>query len=229
MQEETIVATELAEIPAETEIVVETELSAEQFAALKLQIEGLLFAANKPMTAKQLQGLFSEYEQPEIKPIKKALAELKDDYQDRGINLVEIASGYQFRVIPALAPYVSRLSEERAPRYSRAFLETLAIIAYRQPLTRGEIEQVRGVAVSSQILKTLQEREWIRIVGHKEVPGKPALFATTKTFLDYFNLKHLEDLPPLADLITIADNKLEEVTAAEFIPPEETAPDSLHE
>lgn len=233
MQEENLerVVTEENQTVEETLPIEVEELSAEQFAALKLQVEGLLFASNKPTTIKQLMALFSEYEQPNIKDVKKAIAELKNDYQDRGINLVEIASGYQFRVIPALAPYVSRLSEERAPRYSRAFLETLAIIAYRQPITRGEIEQVRGVAVNSQILKTLQERDWIRVVGQKEVPGKPALFGTTKTFLDYFNLKHLHELPPLADLLAISDKKLEEIVSAELDTTVEdaTPPDSLHE
>ena len=127
------------------------------------------------------------------------------DYRPRGIQLVEVASGYRFQSLDSLSPWLSRLWQETSPRYSRAMLETLALIAYRQPITRGEIEQVRGVAVSSNIIKTLTEREWIKVVGHKEVPGRPALYATTKQFLDYFSLKSLSDLPNAEDFMASLD------------------------
>jgi len=133
--------------------------------------------------------------------IREALDWLQADCAERGIELQHVASGYRFQVRQELAPWISRLWEERPPRYSRALLETLALIAYRQPITRGEIEAIRGVSVSTNIMKTLQEREWIRVVGHREVPGRPALYGSTRQFLDYFNLKSLDDLPALADLI----------------------------
>ena len=127
--------------------------------------------------------------------LKTVINELTLDYQPRGIQLVKVASGYRFQSVDALSPWLSKLWQETAPKYSRAMLETLALIAYRQPITRGEIEQVRGVAVSSSIMKTLTEREWVKVVGHKEVPGRPALYATTNTFLDYFSLSSLSELP----------------------------------
>jgi segregation and condensation protein B len=136
--------------------------------------------------------------------IRVALAELQADYQDRGIELSEVASGYRIQVRSEYAEWINRLFDERPPRYSRALLETLAIIAYRQPLTRSEIEEIRGVGISSTIIKTLQEREWIRVVGHKDVPGHPELLATTREFLDYFNLKKLADLPSLSELREIS-------------------------
>jgi segregation and condensation protein B len=167
---------------------------------LKTILEGLLFAAGKPMTVKDLGESFEESERPATGEITEALKVLISDYQDRGVQLVSLASGYCFRVHEDLGPWVTKLWDEKPGRYTRAFLETLAIIAYRQPITRGEIESIRGVAVSANIVKTLQDRDWVRIVGHKDVPGKPALLATTKEFLNYFNLKRLEDLPPLAEI-----------------------------
>lgn len=163
-------------------------------------IEGALFASGKPMTVKQLGELFEESDRPDAKDIQAVLQQLQDDYQGRGVQCVKLASGYMFRVQDTLGPWVSKLWDEKPPRYSRAFLETLAIIAYRQPITRGEIEAIRGVAVNTQIIKTLSERNWIRVVGHKDVPGKPALLATTKEFLDYFNLASLDALPPLSEI-----------------------------
>ncbi len=163
-------------------------------------VEGALFAAEKPLSLDRLLELFEEAERPEKNAIKEVLTQLQEDYEQRGIELKELATGYQFQVRPDLAKWIQRLWEERAPRYSRAFLETLALIAYRQPITRSEIEDIRGVAVSSHITKSLMEREWIRVVGYRDVPGKPALMATTKEFLDYFGLRSLEDLPSLSDI-----------------------------
>lgn len=163
-------------------------------------VEGLLFAANEPLSADALAKLFIDEVKPKTQDIKKALNQLKKNYQDRGIELCEVASGFRFQVAQTVVPYIAKTVEEKPARYSRALLETLALIAYRQPITRGEIEDIRGVVVSSNIVKTLDEQGWIRVVGHKEVPGKPALYATTKAFLDHFGLKTLEDLPPLAEL-----------------------------
>lgn len=163
-------------------------------------LEAFLLAAGRPLSLEKLMALFEEHELPEPEIFSQALAILRDSCADRAMELTEVASGYRLQVAERFAPWVSRLWEERVPRYSRALLETLALIAYRQPITRGEIEEIRGVAVNSQITKTLLEREWIRVVGHRDVPGKPELFATTNTFLDYFNLKGLEDLPSLAAL-----------------------------
>lgn len=168
----------------------------------KLQqiIEAALMAAGRPLTIPQIQKLFEENEQPTSTDIKDVLGALHERYAASGIELKEVASGYQFQARTELSPWLSKLWEERPARYSRAFLETLALIAYRQPITRAEIEEIRGVAVSSQIIKTLLEREWIKVIGYKEVPGKPALYGTTKIFLDHFNLKSLNDLPSLAEL-----------------------------
>lgn len=164
-------------------------------------IEAALMIAGKPLTMAALQNLFADAaEPPTAADIRTVLTAIKERYQhDSGIELQEVASGFRFQAKAELSPWLSKLWEERAPRYSRAFLETLAIIAYRQPVTRAEIEEIRGVAVSTNIMKTLQEREWVRIVGYREVPGKPAIYATTKEFLDYFNLKTLSDLPSLAE------------------------------
>jgi segregation and condensation protein B len=167
---------------------------------LKNVIEAALFAADEPLSLKRLQGLFPEQGNPGSEAIRQALAQLQEDYAARAVELKEVGSGYRFQVRQAYAEWVSKLWEERPPRYSRATLETLALIAYRQPITRGEIEEVRGVSVSSQIIKTLLERDWIKVVGHRDVPGKPALYATTRAFLDYFNLKSLDELPTLAEL-----------------------------
>jgi segregation and condensation protein B len=153
----------------------------------------------------RLSALFDTKDAPSASEINKALEELSDDLASRGIELKEVASGYRLQTRNELMPWISRLSEERPQRYSRALLETLALIAYRQPITRGEIEEVRGVSVSSNIVRTLQEREWIRVVGHRDVPGKPALFGTTKAFLDYFNLISLDDLPTLAEIRDMAN------------------------
>ncbi|WP_020409439.1 SMC-Scp complex subunit ScpB [Hahella ganghwensis] len=164
-------------------------------------IEAILLAAEKPMSVEQLVALLSEDDlKPSRDDVRAVVTELQLRYQDGVMNLTEVASGYRFQIKADFAPWVGLLQEERPQRYSRALLETLAIIAYRQPITRGDIEDIRGVAVSTQIMKTLQEREWVRVVGHKDVPGKPALFATTRQFLDYFNLKSLDQLPPLAEV-----------------------------
>jgi segregation and condensation protein B len=167
---------------------------------LKQIVEAALLAAGRPLSLDQLLALFEEREQPEKQQLREALNSLMEDYQGRGIEVVEVGSGFRIQVRAGLSPWVSRLWAERPPKYSRALLETLALIAYRQPITRGEIEDIRGVSVSSNIVKTLTEREWVRVVGHRDVPGKPALYATTKEFLDYFNLKSLNELPTLAEI-----------------------------
>ncbi|PVV18039.1 MAG: SMC-Scp complex subunit ScpB, partial [gamma proteobacterium symbiont of Ctena orbiculata] len=169
-------------------------------ASLKKIVEAALLAAGRPLNLDQLQSLFPEREEPDKKQLRQVLAELTDDYQGRGIEVTEVGSGFRIQVRAEFSPWVSKLWAERPPKYSRALLETLALIAYRQPLTRGEIEDVRGVSVSTNIIKTLTEREWVRVVGHRDVPGKPALYATTKEFLDYFNLKSLNELPTLAEI-----------------------------
>jgi segregation and condensation protein B len=166
-------------------------------------IEGALLAAGKPLSLGQLEDLFAAPEQPERPSrdqIRQALNEIEQDYASRGMELKQVGSGYRIQVRQELEPWIGRLWQEKPPRYSRALLETLAIIAYRQPVTRAEIEEIRGVVVSTNITRTLQEREWVKVVGHRDVPGKPALFGTTKEFLDYFNLKSLEELPTLAEL-----------------------------
>lgn len=169
-------------------------------ARIKHIIEAVLLASGKPLTLEQLLGVFGDGEKPERDQLRQAIAALQEDYVERGIELVQVASGYRIQVKQAMEPWVSRLTEEKPARYSRALLETLALIAYRQPITRGEIEDIRGVSVSSSIVKTLQEREWVRIVGHRDVPGRPAMYGTTRQFLDYFNLKGLDDLPTLMEL-----------------------------
>lgn len=163
-------------------------------------IEGALLAAGKPLTVPQIAALFEEHERPENSAIREALQQVAERCDDRGFELQEVASGFRFQVRQSLSTWVARLWHERPQKYSRALLETLALIAYRQPITRGEIEEIRGVAVSSNIIKTLHEREWVRVVGHRDVPGRPAMYATTRQFLDYFNLKTLDQLPALADI-----------------------------
>lgn len=163
-------------------------------------LEAFLLASGKPQSLERLYELFEEGERPEPPVFKKALTLLAKSCDNRAFELKEVATGYRLQIREKFAPWVGRLWEERPQRYSRALLETMALIAYRQPITRGEIEDVRGVAVNTNIVKTLMEREWIRIVGYRDVPGKPAMFATTKAFLDHFNLKNLDELPPLADL-----------------------------
>jgi segregation and condensation protein B len=166
-------------------------------------IEAAIMVAGRPLTVADLQKLFDESEQPDTKLVRETVQAIQASYAERGIELREVASGFQFQAKTEYSPWLSRLWEERAPRFTRAFLETVALIAYRQPITRAEIEEIRGVAVSSNIIKTLQEREWIRVIGHRDVPGKPALYGTTKTFLDHLNLKSLDQLPSLADIIDL--------------------------
>jgi segregation and condensation protein B len=175
-------------------------MSMMQHEQIKRIVEAALMIAQEPLNIERLQLIFTEEEKPSSKEIRLALDSLVRDYAGRGVVLKEVASGFRFQVEAELAPWMSRLYQERPPRYSRALLETLAIIAYRQPISRGEIEQIRGVAVSTAMIKTLLEHEWIRAVGFRDVPGKPALYATTKYFLDHFNLKSLEQLPTLAEL-----------------------------
>ena len=163
-------------------------------------LEAFLLASGKPQSLERLFELFEEGERPEPPVFKKALELLRKSCDGRAFELKEVASGYRLQIREKFSPWIGRLWEERPQRYSRAMLETMALIAYRQPITRGEIEDVRGVAVNSHIVKTLLEREWIRVVGYRDVPGKPAMFATTKGFLDHFNLKSLDELPPLAEL-----------------------------
>lgn len=169
-------------------------------AELAVLLEAYLLAAGRPLSLERLAELFEEDGRPEPGQLRDALAILGRSCQGRAFELKEVASGYRLQVRERFAPWVGRLWEERPQRYSRALLETLALIAYRQPITRGEIEEVRGVAVNSNIIRTLQEREWVRVVGYREVPGRPAMLATTRTFLDHFNLKSLDELPPLAVL-----------------------------
>ena len=163
-------------------------------------IEALLFAANKPMTVKQLQNVYPELERPDKEEVQLAIDAIIQDYRERPVELRPVASGYRFQVRQDMSPWVSRLFEEKPPKYSRALLETMAIIAYRQPVTRGDIEDIRGVSVSSNIVRTLLDREWVRVIAHKEVPGRPALYGSTKQFLDYFNLSSLDELPTLQEL-----------------------------
>ncbi len=163
-------------------------------------LEGAILAAGKPLTVQNLAELFDEQGRPDNTEIREALKHIAERCKDRGFELQEVASGFRFQVRQELAQWVGRLWHERPARYSRALLETLALIAYRQPITRGEIEEIRGVAVSTNIIRTLHEREWIRVVGHRDVPGRPSMYATTRTFLDYFNLRNLEQLPALAEI-----------------------------
>lgn len=168
---------------------------------LKTTIEALLLAADRPLTTRQLVDLLStQTESPDHDAVREALQALTEDWRGRGAELVRVASGYRLQVRQDFEPWVARLWEERPPRYSRALLETLALIAYRQPITRAEIEDVRGVSVSTQIIKTLLEREWVQVLGHRDTPGRPAMYGTTRQFLDYFNLKSLDQLPSLVEL-----------------------------
>ena len=177
-------------------------------------LEAFLLASGKAQSLERLYELFEEAERPEPGVFKKALEVLRKSCAGRAFELKEVASGYRLQIREDYAPWVGRLWEERPQRYSRALLETIALIAYRQPITRGEIEDVRGVAVNTNIIKTLLEREWVRIVGYREVPGKPAMFATTKAFLDHFNLKNLDELPSLAELREMEPEPLLEVDDA---------------
>ncbi|HCW89106.1 MAG TPA: SMC-Scp complex subunit ScpB [Marinobacter sp.] len=175
-------------------------MSDERILRLQAIAEAALLAAGKPLTVDQLRGLFTEEECPARQVMEQALARLAESCEGRGFELTRVASGYRLQIRQELAPWVGRLFEEKPQRYSRALLETLALIAYRQPITRGEIEDIRGVSVSSNIVRTLMEREWIRVVGHRDVPGRPAMYATTRQFLDYFNMTGLDQLPPLSEV-----------------------------
>ncbi|MGH8495792.1 MAG: SMC-Scp complex subunit ScpB [Gammaproteobacteria bacterium] len=176
---------------------------------VKNVVEAALLAADRPLGLDQLQAVFGGEQVPPKSVLREALGLLDAEFAERGIELREVASGFRIQVRSELGEFVSRLWQDRPPRYSRALLETLALIAYRQPVTRGEIEEVRGVSVSTNIMRTLEERNWVRIVGHRDVPGKPALYATTQDFLDYFGLRRLSDLPPLAAIRDLDDPNVE--------------------
>lgn len=186
---------------------------------LKQLVEAAIFVADSPLDDTALmEGVLANWTVSK-KQLADCLKELELDYRPRGVQLVKVASGYRFQSNPALSPFLARLWQEQLPRYSRAMLETLALIAYRQPITRGEIEQVRGVSVSSHIVKTLTERGWIKVVGHKEVPGRPSLYGTTKGFLDYFSLRSLAELPSMDAFAQLADST-NSVETAEGLPPQ---------
>ena len=167
---------------------------------VKMIVEGLLLAAGRPLTLDNIALVFNEKERPDHKELKAVMHVISEECNDRGFELKEVASGYRFQVKQELSEWIAKLWEEKSPRYTRALLETLALIVYRQPITRGDIEEIRGVGVSPNIIRTLLDREWVRVVGHRDVPGRPAMFATTKRFLDYFNLKSLQELPPLSEI-----------------------------
>ncbi|MDP4537318.1 SMC-Scp complex subunit ScpB [Alkalimonas collagenimarina] len=182
-----------------------------QPAQLQQLVEAALFTSEQPLSMPDLQaGVLADLNVSK-KKLQQILAQLQQDYAGRGVQLVETASGYHFQSRPELSDYLARLWPERSPRYSRAVMETLALIAYRQPITRGEIEDIRGVSVSSQIMRTLVDRNWVKVVGHKEVPGRPGLYATTAEFLDYFGLKNLSQLPQLTELRPVSDAELNTV------------------
>jgi segregation and condensation protein B len=175
---------------------------------IKHVLEAALFAAGRPLTLDKLGELFPKRSRPDKQNLKRVLEMLVADYEGRGIELKEVASGYRVQIKQSMNDWLTPLWDERVPRYSRALLETLSLIAYRQPITRGDIEDVRGVAVTTGIIRTLLERDWIRVVGHRDVPGRPAMFGTTREFLDYFGLKKLDDLPPLSEIKDLDDFKL---------------------
>ncbi|MGR9073630.1 MAG: SMC-Scp complex subunit ScpB [Gammaproteobacteria bacterium] len=167
---------------------------------IKKIVEAILFASSHPLTIGQIRRIFPELERPDTLEVQDSIDSIIEDYRDRPIELKKVSSGYRFQVRKEMSPWVSRLFEEKPPKYSRALLETLAIIAYRQPVTRGDIEEIRGVGVSSHLIRVLLDREWIKVVAHKEAPGRPELFGTTKQFLDYFNLSSLNDLPAIREI-----------------------------
>ncbi len=183
----------------------EEEASNYDLALVKTVLETALLSAQEPLTLPELKRLFDEELGNDV--LRNVLEELREDWQQRGVELVNVASGWRFRARPDFQKYLDRLNPQKPPRYSRAVLETLAIIAYRQPVTRGDIEAIRGVTVSAGILKSLEARGWIDVIGHREVPGRPEIFATTKSFLDDLNLRSLEELPPLEDLGALVDNQ----------------------
>jgi segregation and condensation protein B len=208
-EDEDLPAPELSNLQEEQEIIPEQSsinppAPVDANTKVKRIIEALLFAAEQPMTVKQLHAVFPELEAPEKQEIQKAIDALCDDYRQQAIGLHQVASGYRFQVKMDMAPWVARLFAEKPPKYSRALLETIAIIAYQQPVTRGDIEEIRGVSVSSQMIRTLLEREWVKVLAHKEVPGRPALYGTTRQFLDYFNLQSLDAMPALEELQALA-------------------------
>lgn len=189
---------------------------------IKRILEAAILVAEGPLDRDGMLSLFDEEDRPSKQELAKFLESISEDYEARGIYLREVASGFRFQARPELGPWVSRLWQEKPPRYSRAILETLALIAYRQPITRGEIEEIRGVSVSSHIVKSLLERNWVRVVGHRDVPGRPAMFATTRQFLDYFDLKSLEDLPPLSEIRDL--DKVNEELELTDVPPVNASP-----
>ena len=176
---------------------------------LKMVVEGLLLAAGRPLTIDNIASVFDKKERPDRQELKAVMQVISEECNDRGFELTEVASGYRFQVKQELSEWIGRLWEEKSPRYTRALLETLSLIVYRQPITRGDIEEIRGVGVSPNIIRTLLDREWVRVVGHRDVPGRPAMFATTKQFLDYFNLKSLQELPPLAEIKDLGKSEQE--------------------
>lgn len=197
---------------------------------LKNVVEAALLAAGRPLALEQLQALFPDHERPDRAKLKVALDSLQEDYASRGLRLLEVASGWRIQVREEMAPWLSRLWQDRPARYSRALLETLALIAYRQPITRGEIEDIRGVSVSSSIMRTLLERNWVRVVGHRDVPGRPGMYATTREFLDYFGLRKLEDLPPLAEIRDLDAINVElDFERTELLPPASPEEADAHE
>lgn len=204
---------------------------------LKPIIEALLSAADRPLSVNHLFELFNgDLDQPSKDDIRQALHVLAEDYQQSGLEVKQVASGFRLQIKTDYATWIRRLFQQKPPRYSRALLETLALIAYRQPITRGEIESIRGVSVSSNIIKTLQEREWVKTLGHKDVPGKPGLYGTTPQFLDYFNLKSLNDLPTLSELkdldkyhpeLAFNEEGMDDVEIEEQVLPDQDLNDSL--
>jgi segregation and condensation protein B len=193
---------------------------------IKHFVEAALLAAGRPLSVDQLIGLFDGRMAPKKSEIRDAIRTLNEEYAERGIVVAEVASGFRLQIKTAMAGRLNKLWEERPPRYSRALFETLALIAYRQPITRGDIEEIRGVSVSSNIIRQLLERDWIRVVGHRDVPGRPAMFGTTRAFLDYFSLKKLDDLPPLADLSDWESMRVQ-LNLPEVEGPEETEADAI--
>lgn len=203
-------------------------MSEERIRHLQAIVEAALLAAGKPLSLDQLQELFDDNDRPARQLMEHVMAQLEAACEGRGFELKKVASGYRLQVREAYAKWVSRLFEERPQRYSRALLETLALIAYRQPITRGEIEEIRGVTVSSNIVRTLLEREWVRVVGHRDVPGRPAMYATTRQFLDYFNMTSLDQLPPLSEVRDLEDigREIEKNMQGEIAFSESAAPES---
>ncbi|MDT0501824.1 MULTISPECIES: SMC-Scp complex subunit ScpB [unclassified Halomonas] len=185
-------------------------------------LEAALLAAGEPLAVERLEALFDDHERPPRRALREALERLHGRHERGAMELIETASGYQLRIRPRLSPWVSRLWDERPQRYSRALLETLALIAYRQPVTRGDIEEVRGVSVSGSIMRTLLERGWVRVVGHRDVPGRPAVYATTRSFLDDFGLKTLDELPPMHELKAFEGAKQMDAFDEEGSPPDQT-------